>query len=443
MKLYLDPGHGGRDPGATGNGLQEKNIALDIALRIRTILANDYNNVEVTMSRTTDRFVSLSARTNEANAWGADYFLSIHCNAFNGSARGYEDFIHSSLSDTSQTARYQATIHSEVLKQNNLPDRGRKKANFHVLRETVMSALLTENGFIDNNTDAALMREASWRQAVAQGHVNGLEAAFGLERKESSGTLYRVIAGSFKEKGNAEKRVENLQSNGIDAFVSSTQISGELWYRVQAGAFRNRQNAQQRVSEIKEAGIEDVFIIEQNIAATAVSDYMILGPSRLSPEQMDRYARSIHPDAPLLGSYYLRFGEYYGIRGDVAFAQALHETDYFRFTGVVQPDQNNYAGIGATGPDNPGASFYTPRDGVLAHLQHLFAYASSEPLPEKYPLVDPRFDLVQRGSAPTWVALNGKWAVPGDRYGQLILALYERMVEASINELGALLQELQ
>ena len=56
-------------------------------------------------------------------------------------------------------------------------------------------------------------------------------------------------------------------------------------------------------------------------------------------------------------------------------------------------------------------------------MQHLYAYASAKPLPDRYPLIDPRFDLVKRGSTTTWVRLNGKWAVPGTHYGQSILGL--------------------
>jgi N-acetylmuramoyl-L-alanine amidase len=166
---------------------------------------------------------------------------------------------------------------------------------------------------------------------------------------------------------------------------------------------------------------QDITAVPENLA--------ILGPTLLSPEQMDAYVKTIHPEAPELGLYYSRFGGYYGIRGDVAFAQAMHETDYFRYTGVVRSSQNNYAGIGATGGDVRGASFGTPEEGVLAHLQHLYAYATADPIPDHYPLVDPRFGLVSRGSAPAWVDLNGKWAVPGNHYGQSILNLFGRMVE--------------
>ncbi|WP_343032930.1 glucosaminidase domain-containing protein [Virgibacillus doumboii] len=167
-----------------------------------------------------------------------------------------------------------------------------------------------------------------------------------------------------------------------------------------------------------------------------------MGKTFLSPELMNQYVKEVNADAVELGIYYLTFGEYYGIRGDIAFAQAMHETDYLRFTGVVQPEQNNYCGLGATGPDNPGASFDTPRDGVLAHLQHLFAYATTDSLPDKYPLLDPRFDLVTRGSAPTWTGLNGKWAVPGDNYGQSILDLYKRMTNSSVEQLEQMLKDI-
>jgi N-acetylmuramoyl-L-alanine amidase len=262
MKLYLDPGHGGSDPGAQGNGLQEKNLTLDIALKIRSILENNYENVEIRMSRTSDITKSLIQRTDEANAWGADFYLSIHINSFNGSARGYEDYIHSSLSDNSATARYRDIIHTEVLKLNQLSDRGKKKADFHVLRETTMDAMLSENGFIDNAQDAALMKQESWRSNVAQGHVNGIAKAFNLSPKENAArgdSLYKVIAGSFRQRENAENRVAELDAKGFKSFIATAELSGETWYRVQAGAFSSRKNAESRMQEIESRGL-DAFI---------------------------------------------------------------------------------------------------------------------------------------------------------------------------------------
>ncbi|PKR78760.1 N-acetylmuramoyl-L-alanine amidase [Halalkalibacillus sediminis] len=443
MKLYLDPGHGGVDSGAQGNGLLEKNMNLDIALRIRSILQNGYENVEVLMSRTDDRTKNLTERTDEANTWGADHYLSIHCNAFDGSAKGFENFIHDSLSDSSITAQYQDILHEEVMKVNGLKDRGQKMANFHVLRESIMPALITENGFIDNVEDANLIQMASWREKVAQGHVNGLVKAFNLQPKSGDNdSTYRVIAGSFSLRENAEKRVAHLELNGIEAFIVPIIMAGQQWYRVQAGAFSILENAEARLEKVKQAEIEDAYILTEDGISEPMG-YPILGKTLISPIQMNQFVKSINPNAKELGAYYLKFGQYYGIRGDIAFAQAMHETNYLRFTGVVQPEQNNFSGLGATGSDNPGASFDTPEESALAHIQHLYAYASTEPLPDKYPLVDPRFNLVTRGSATTWQALNGKWAVPGENYGQSILQIYEKALENSIQNLEKTLQEVK
>ena len=85
VKVFLDPGHGGSDPGAVGNGIQEKNITLQIATQIRDILLDEYENVSIKMSRTGDQTVSLNERTNGANNWNADFYLSVHINSGGGS----------------------------------------------------------------------------------------------------------------------------------------------------------------------------------------------------------------------------------------------------------------------------------------------------------------------------------------------------------------------
>ncbi|SFQ31698.1 N-acetylmuramoyl-L-alanine amidase [Salibacterium halotolerans] len=445
MKLFLDPGHGGNDSGAAGNGLLEKNINLDIAIRLRNILLNEYQNVEIRMSRSSDTTVSLEQRTSQANEWNADYFLSIHCNAFNGQASGYEDYIYQGLPDSSKTAAYRNIMHNHVTAVHSLPDRGRKKADFHVLRESAMSALLTENGFIDNPGDASFMASSEWRQSVARGHVNGLEEAFNLQHQQSAGSVYKVIAGSFEVRDNADNRQSFFQSNGIEAVVVEAVVSNQTRYRVQTGAFKYRENAERRMEAIRSLGIEDAFILvdEDTLQMEEDNGVSILGEMVLSPHLLDQYVKSINDQAPEIGVYYLEYGAYYGIRGDIAFAQALHETDYFRFTGVVQPEQNNYGGLGATGPDNPGDSFDKPEDGVIAHLQHLYAYASTSDLPSAYPLLDSRFELIKRGSAPSWTGLNGKWAVPGSDYGQLILNVYERLIKFSRNTMEDVLENIK
>lgn len=178
VKIFIDPGHGGTDSGATGNGLYEKNLTLQIAKRVQSMLAH-YANIQVKLSRETDQTVSLNQRTNLANAWGADFLLSIHINS--GGGTGYEDYIYPLNRETS--AAYQNSIHEEVLKQNELMDRGKKQENFHMLRESNMPAMLTENGFIDNPSDAEKLRQSAYIEKVALGHVSGLVKAFKLKQK--------------------------------------------------------------------------------------------------------------------------------------------------------------------------------------------------------------------------------------------------------------------
>ena len=214
MKIFIDPGHGGQDSGATGNGLREKELTLEIATHIKNLLLSEYDNVTVKMSRTDDSYVTLTERTSSANAWGADYFLSIHINA--GGGEGYENYIYPGISGV--TKAYQSNIHSEVMKLVNFKDRGKKTANFHVLRESNMPALLTENGFIDNSRDATKLKSASFIDAIARGHVNGIAKSFALTKKNKA--VYHIVVygdtvySLSKTYGSTISQIKNW--NGLD-----------------------------------------------------------------------------------------------------------------------------------------------------------------------------------------------------------------------------------
>ncbi|WP_077621804.1 N-acetylmuramoyl-L-alanine amidase [Sediminibacillus massiliensis] len=442
MKIVIDPGHGGTDTGAIYQSHQEKNYNLSLALAVQRELRNRYE-VEIVMTRTKDETVSLENRTNFANSENADFFLSIHHNAAGG--RGFESYIYNGPLAPS-TQQYQSIIHDRIV--NNLTseygirDRGKKRANFHVLRETDMSALLLEILFIDNPDDLKLITNSAFRSDTANAIAQGVASALKLpvkQQPEEPGVLYKVIAGSFTERENAQNRINFLDEKGIDSFMVPATISGRQYFRVQAGAFADRQNAETQVERLGNVGITDAFILTQGEEVSAPPSpedgFSIEGESRLLAHQLDEFVKTINKDAPLLGEFYIKYGNAYGIRGDTAYAQAIHETDYFRFTGIVNEDQNNFAGIGATGPNNPGASFDTMEDGVHAHIQHLYAYTSKDPIPSGLQKIDPRFDLVARGSAQTWTQLNGKWAVPGTNYGQSILSIFRRNIEHAMTQI--------
>ena len=128
---------------------------------------------------------------------------------------------------------------------------------------------------------------------------------------------------------------------------------------------------------------------------------------------------------PVLAEYYVRYCAEAGLRADLLWAQMIHETGYGMYGGDVLWEQNNYAGIGATGGYEPGASFPTAEAGVLAHVAHMVAYVyASSPVSWADANTDPRFDLVYpRGAASVLADLNGRWAVPGTTYGESIEAI--------------------
>lgn len=182
FKWFVDPGHGGRDPGAVGNGLQEKNVTLAIAKKIKSIAEREYEGVQVRLSRSSDVYLSLNERTRMANSWGADLFTSVHINA--GGGTGFESFIYNgNYSGKAQADRVRSFVHDEIVKQTGFRDRGKKQANFHVLRETRMTAHLTENGFIDNASDAAKLKSDALLEKIARGHVLGAARAYGWKKK--------------------------------------------------------------------------------------------------------------------------------------------------------------------------------------------------------------------------------------------------------------------
>ncbi|ERN53567.1 N-acetylmuramoyl-L-alanine amidase [Alkalihalophilus marmarensis] len=256
VKVFIDPGHGGTDPGAVGNGLQEKNLTLTIARLIREMLLNEFVNVEVRMSRNSDITVSLAERSTLANNWNANYFLSIHINA--GGGTGFESYIHSSV--PSRTRQLQQVVHPAIISEIQVTNRGQKNANFAVLRNTSMPAILTENLFIDRTSDANLLKDPSFLNRVARGHVNGIAQAFNLQRKPTpppAGTLYKIQAGAFSDKANADRMVSRLRADGYNPYLYQ---EGGLW-KVQVGAFSNRTNAEDLISELARKGYQAAIVL--------------------------------------------------------------------------------------------------------------------------------------------------------------------------------------
>ncbi len=192
-KIYIDPGHGGSDPGAVNStfGTQEAARVLYTGLELRNYLNADSANTSgggnwtTRMSRTTNVSVSLSARSVDSNNWGSARFLSIHQNAFNKSANGTETF---SFSNGTTAANLRDRVQEEAIIAWGLVNRGSKTANFAVIRDTSAPAILTEMGFIDAPADHPKCSSNVECSKYALGMLYGIQRHYGLAKFNPGGS---------------------------------------------------------------------------------------------------------------------------------------------------------------------------------------------------------------------------------------------------------------
>lgn len=212
MTIVIDPGHGGKDPGAIGRGgLQEKDVVLDIGRRLRKLL--EHQGQKVIMTRTDDTFIPLSERTQLANSRNADLFVSIHANANpKRSTKGVQVYLLGKASDEEARAtasrengvddsqltdldrifndmaldfRINHSIslayqtHDAFLRtvgqQYSVVDLGVKRAPFYVLMKSTMPGILAEVSFISNPQEEARLKRASYRQSIAEALSRGIQ----------------------------------------------------------------------------------------------------------------------------------------------------------------------------------------------------------------------------------------------------------------------------
>ncbi len=175
MKVFIDPGHGGNDPGAIGiKGTRESDVVLMVGKELKAIL--EKAGFEVLMSRTADVNISLANRAEMANRAGADIFVSLHCNGFtSGSANGTETY---SYMGDEEGARLSELVLEEICRALATVNRGAKKENFAVLRLTEMPSILIETAFITNPREEAMMLEADFPEKVSKAIADGIFAYF-------------------------------------------------------------------------------------------------------------------------------------------------------------------------------------------------------------------------------------------------------------------------
>ena len=224
--VVIDPGHGGKDPGASAFGLREKDLNLIGARIVYNYLVENYEGTFL-MTRDSDSTMKLEDRPMYANTMGADFFLSLHVNAAGG--EGYETFTYIGKEPINLIEQeIQNKVHKDVmtfLAPHGIIDRGAKQANFCVLRKSDCPALLVENLFIDNLKDNDFLQDVNLFKNLYLVTAKAYAQAIGLQPKVSEddvapdGQLYRVQVGAYRFKKNAEVVQARLQSAGFDAYI--------------------------------------------------------------------------------------------------------------------------------------------------------------------------------------------------------------------------------
>jgi N-acetylmuramoyl-L-alanine amidase len=228
MKIALDAGHGYTTAGKrTVDGMREYEFNRAVANEMQNLLGG-YENVSVFFTHSDTRDVPLNERTDQANAKNADVFISIHANAFgNGTAwnnaKGIETYVHDSK--PMESFALAEAVQKELIEKTKRDDRGVKIANFHVLRETKMPAILIECGFMTNQEEAQALKSASYRNTCAEAITEALASFYKLQKKQapkldvSSGKMYKVQVGAFAEKQNATALANELKNKGYSVIV--------------------------------------------------------------------------------------------------------------------------------------------------------------------------------------------------------------------------------
>jgi N-acetylmuramoyl-L-alanine amidase len=238
--VLLDPGHGGYDPGASYNGLKEKDLNLMLALKV----AGRLEGVKTLLTRERDIYVSLADRVALSRRAEPDLFISLHANA--GGGRGFESFIYRGLGVNDPAVAMQAELHRQVVAALNrwaITDRGVKRAAFYVLKQNPRPAVLIESLFLDNAREAALWREPLFAEVLADGIAEGIRAALRLSGLKSS------------PGGDSELPAPPAAPGGAEQTI----------YTVQVGAFAYIENARQRLAEAQRAGFGDAYIYRKQL----------------------------------------------------------------------------------------------------------------------------------------------------------------------------------
>jgi len=228
VKIALDAGHGIETPGKRTPTGEREWAFNDKVVRYAMAKLTEYENVQ--LLRTDDASgrtdAPLVVRTNQANNWKADIFVSVHHNALGsswGNHEGAETFVYIPMSKNPQSKKLADCVHPHIIKAMQTKDRGIKDANFAVLRNSNMPAILTEGGFMDSRSDIKKMRNDKFLKAQGEAIALGIVEYFGLKAK----ALPKPIVTTPEVKGVSKMEVYKKDASADRSFVEAQKYVKE------------------------------------------------------------------------------------------------------------------------------------------------------------------------------------------------------------------------
>ncbi|MGD1860454.1 MAG: N-acetylmuramoyl-L-alanine amidase [Leptolyngbyaceae cyanobacterium] len=445
-KIFISAGHGGYENGSIDSGATALNTteATEMIL-IRDLVVPELRSRGFEVLGVPDELSNAQTLSwINTRCQPDDVALEIHGGAATSpGARGASVFY-----ITNNNVR---KSHAELLllallrRLPQLPSRGARPdtntgiGSLAFTRQLACPSLFMEVGYITNPDDLGLIqnRRRDLSLGIADGMASWNRAVAGTVADQSGFPECNISVneGNYSEKGiiiNNNSYVPIDLADKLDIDIASDPNVRRVRYRgvVYIKAIDLREY---NVSVGWDASTRTVTFKTMN-ALPICEDRLerIMGRGITSDIQLLMFLKSNNESATEpykdLPRYYREEGQKEGVDHDIAFCQMCLETSFLRFSGTLRPEDNNFGGIGAAGGSTGGVSFNDPRIGVRAHIQHLKAYGSAEPLVQE--VVDPRFQFVRRGVAPLVKQLSGRWD-PDSQYGEKILAIVRRLYEST------------
>lgn len=440
-RIFLSSGHDTVvDPGAVAHGTTES----EEMILTRNLIEQEFEaqgiefvSVPDTLSlRETIRWINSRVKQG-------DVAVELHGNAFNGSVRGTEAFYIAGNDQRRKDAEQlleallaevpELHLTGKPLSRGAKPDSlSQHRGGLAFCRQIAIPSILIELCFIDNKQDLELLQTKRDRFArgLATGLIQWSQQTPVATTSPDPNVNIRINGNDQQEKGILVNHNSFIPVDLVELLSINVSQASNVRKIARGGVVYVKAVDLQLfdVAVNWESNTKTVILNTSTRQALEDAD-QIMGFGQATEAQLESFLNQNNPEAltqfPNIHELYMEEAEHEGVNYDLAFSQMCLETDYLKFGGQVKPHQNNFCGLGAVDGGAAGAVFNTPRQGVKAHIQHLKAYASKDPILQP-PIVDPRFNLVNRGYAPSVYDLAGRWASDLE-YGNKIIAILRRI----------------